>query len=85
MSLSKMLQIGSLCLLTVPLSGCAWGMFNYVEQNVEYRRTTTIGQELKDLQEARDANAISEQEYEKKKKEILSEEFYPMPLIDLDD
>ncbi len=49
------------------LSGCA--MFNSAK--VQQNRTTTIGQELIDLQEARDKGAVSEEEYNKLKDEIM--------------
>ncbi len=50
------------------ISGCAFlnrGTF-------EYTRTTTIGQELVDLQKARDKGVISDEEYINTKKEILA-------------
>ncbi len=49
------------------LSGCA--LFN--KGSVQYTRTTTVGQEIMDLQQARDQNAITEEEYNDAKKEIL--------------
>lgn len=49
------------------LTGCA--MFN--KGSVQYTRTTTLGQELMDLQEARTKTAITEEEYNRAKKEIL--------------
>jgi hypothetical protein len=49
------------------LTGCA--MFN--KGTLHYNRTTTIGQELVDLQEAKTKGAISEEEYVKAKKDIL--------------
>ena len=50
------------------ISGCA--LLNRVD--VEYTRTTTIGQELVDLQKARDKGVISDEEYINTKKEILA-------------
>ncbi len=49
------------------LTGCA--MFN--KGTMHYNRTTTIGKELVDLQDAKAKGAISEEEYIKAKKEIL--------------
>lgn len=49
------------------ISGCA--LFNH--GTMHYNRTTTIGQELVDLQEARDKGAMSEDEYIAVKKEIM--------------
>jgi hypothetical protein len=53
--------------LVCGLSGCA--MLNRVD--VEYHRTTTIGQELLDLQKAKEKGVISDEEYFNTKKEIL--------------
>jgi hypothetical protein len=50
------------------LAGCA--MFN--KGTLHYNRTTTIGKELVDLQEAKAKGAISEEEYAKAKKDILT-------------
>ena len=49
------------------LTGCA--MFN--KGTLHYSRTTTIGKELVDLQEAQAKGAISDEEYTKAKKDIL--------------
>jgi hypothetical protein len=54
--------------LLAGLSGCA--MLNRVD--VEYHRNTTIGQELLDLQQAREKCVISDEEYFNAKKEILA-------------
>ncbi|NLX25657.1 MAG: SHOCT domain-containing protein [Lentisphaerae bacterium] len=54
-------------LMVCGLSGCA--LFN--KGSVQYTRTTTVGQEIMDLQQARDQNAITEEEYNDAKKEIL--------------
>jgi len=48
-------------------AGCA--MFNRTQ--VAYTRTTTVGRELLDLQEAREKGAISEAEYNKARKALL--------------
>ena len=53
-------------LMVVGLSGCA--LFN--SATVSCNRTTTIGQELLDLQEAKEKGVVSEEEYEKLKKQI---------------
>ena len=54
-------------LVIVSLTSCA--MFN--RGTMHYSRTTTIGQELIDLKEARDDELITEEEYIKLKKEIM--------------
>ncbi len=48
-------------------AGCA--MLNRTQ--VSYTRTTTVGQELLDLQQAREKGAISEAEYNKVRKALL--------------
>lgn len=54
--------------LVAGVTGCA--MLNRVD--LEYHRTTTIGQELLDLQQAREKCVISDEEYITAKKEILA-------------
>ena len=54
-------------ILACGITGCAMGN----EGTVHYTRTTTIGKELLDLKEAKDKGAISEQEYNKVKKDIM--------------
>ena len=49
------------------LTGCA--MFN--KGTLQYSRTTTMGKELIDLQEAKAKGALTEEEYAKAKKAIL--------------
>jgi hypothetical protein len=55
-----------LALLVLLVPGCA--LFNSVD--LEYHRTTTIGQELIDLKEALDRGAITATEFEILKEEI---------------
>lgn len=55
-------------MLVSGLSGCA--MLNRID--LEYHRTTTIGQELMDLQKAKERGVISDEEYFNTKKEILA-------------
>lgn len=57
--------IGMGMLVFVP--GCA--MFNM--GTMHYNRTTTIGSELIDLKEARDKEAISEEDYLALRKELM--------------
>jgi len=64
-TLNKWIMAG---VLIAGLSGCA--LFNKVD--LEYHRTTTIGQELIDLQKAKDKGVISDEEYFNAKKEILA-------------
>ena len=65
---TKTASILSGLLLMAGLAGCA--LFNKTE--LHHTRTTTIGKELVDLQEARDKGAISEEEHNKLKKALLS-------------
>ena len=53
--------------LAVPLAGCGGGGAE-TSQNI---RTTTTGQELTDLKNAYDAGAITQEEYEEEREEIL--------------
>ncbi len=54
--------------LAAGVTGCA--MLNRVD--VEYHRTTTIGQELLDLQKAKEKGVISDEEYFNAKKDVLA-------------
>lgn len=64
----KRLAISSLCVIALlGVSACGHGRVK-TTTNVE---TTTTGQQLIDLKTALDDGAITEKEYEKKRKEIL--------------
>ena len=52
--------------LLIGLSGCGGG-----DAHVE-NRTTTVGRELMDLQEARDKGAISDREFETLREKVLN-------------
>ena len=67
MKTAKTLPTMLALLVIVSLTSCA--MFN--KGTMHYSRTTTIGQELIDLKEARDNEVITEEEYSKLKKEIM--------------
>jgi hypothetical protein len=67
MKYTKMMTMVLSLLAMAGLSGCA--MFN--KATVTHTRTTTIGQELIDLQEAREKDMLSENEYDKLRKEII--------------
>lgn len=67
MAIRRMAGILVVLILVSGISGCAMGN----RGTVHYNRTTTIGQELLDLQEAKDKGALSEQEYDKAKKDLL--------------
>ncbi len=55
--------------------GC--GCFN--KGSMTYSRHTTTGQELLDLKEAKDSGAISEEEYEKLRKNVMKEDCKSFP------
>jgi hypothetical protein len=55
-------------LLSATACGCLGG--GNGKQTVE-TKTTTLGQELTDLQKAHDSGAINDEQYEKAKKELL--------------
>lgn len=57
----------TVCAIAVTLTGCA--CFNTV--NSTNNRTTTMGQELIDLQKAKDTGAITEAEYETSKSKLM--------------
>jgi len=67
MKRTKILPTLLALLVIVSLTSCA--MFN--KGTAHYSRTTTMGRELLDLKEARDNEVISEEEYNKLKKEIM--------------
>ena len=67
MTKRRMVTVVALAAVVGGLSGCA--MFN--KGALHYSRTTTIGKELVDLQEAKAKGAISDEEYTKAKKDIL--------------
>ncbi len=57
------------CLFALPLAGCAIGN----TARIDLTRTTTIGQELIDLKEAKDKGAMTEEEYQKAKSDIMKQ------------
>ena len=67
MKVTKIQKIVLSLIMMASLSGCA--MFN--KATVTHTRTTTIGKELIDLQDAKDKGIVSDEEYNKLKKEIL--------------
>ncbi len=67
MTMKRTAAILATIILVSAITGCVGG--NDVE--LYYNRNTTIGRELLDLQEAKDKGAISAQEYEKVKKDIM--------------
>ncbi len=66
--MKRLVLIGAVAAMSVSLAAC--GSHSKTETSV---KSTTTGQELTDLQAAYEGGIISEQEFEKKKKEILKE------------
>jgi hypothetical protein len=62
----KATSLLSLACIVAALGLCSCGGTTKVEN-----RTTTVGQELQDLDTARDKGLITEQEYQQKRKEIM--------------
>jgi uncharacterized protein YceK len=67
MKATKVQKIVLSLIVMVGLSGCA--MFN--KATVTHTRTTTIGKELIDLQDAKEKGIDSDEEFGKLKKEIM--------------
>jgi outer membrane murein-binding lipoprotein Lpp len=59
---------------TVIISGCCGGGKKETKVVTQTTKTTTKGQELQDLNKAKEEGAINEKEYEDAKKKILKEE-----------
>ena len=58
-------------LLGIAMLACITGCASFNRGTMHYNRTTTIGQELIDLMDARDKGAMSEEEYFALKKKIM--------------
>ena len=67
MKMKKIAAILTAIILVSTITGCAMGN----KGTVHYTRTTTIGKELMDLKEAKDKGAMTEQEYNKVKEDIM--------------
>jgi len=67
MTMKRMAVILAVIILVSGIAGCAIG--NKVTMRSD--RTTTIGKELLDLKEAKDKGALSEEEYNKVKKDLM--------------
>ena len=65
----QLLKAALSMLVITSLTGCA--MFN--KNVITSTRTTTIGQELADLQNAKESGAVTEEEYNRIKSNILKE------------
>lgn len=63
----KLIKALSIIFSMAILSGCAIGN----DPTLYHTRTVSIGQELIDLQKARDSQVITEEEFKKAKKELL--------------
>ena len=67
MAMKRIAGILAAIILVSGITGCAMGN----KGTLHYNRTTTIGKELLDLKEAKDKNIISQQEYDKVKKDLI--------------
>ena len=67
-TLSRCLGLAAV-LAAVPLTGCALGN----TWSISLSRTTTIGQELIDLQQAKEKGAIDDAEYARTRTEIMKQ------------
>ncbi len=65
----KLVKILTVLFCIKVLAGCAVAN----EQNIHKTRATTIGQELIDLEKAKDANIITDEEFAKAKQDLLKE------------
>ena len=65
--MKKMVGTFAVIILASGIAGCAVGN----KGAVHYNRTTTIGQELIDLKEAKEKGALSEKEYNEVRKDLL--------------
>jgi uncharacterized membrane protein len=67
MIMKRIVGILAVIILVSGITGCAIGN----KGTMHYNRTTTIGKELLDLKEAKDKGALSEEEYNKVKEDLL--------------
>ena len=67
MKTKRIVGILAAIIVMITISGCAVGN----KGTLHYSRTTTTGQELIDLKVAKDQDALTEQEYDKAKVDIL--------------
>ena len=67
MTMKRIVGILAVIILVSGIAGCAMGN----KGTIHYNRTTTIGKELIDLKEARDKGALSEEEYNKVREDIM--------------
>ncbi len=72
MQLTKVLVVVMILGVGAPLTGCCGGSKTVVTP-ASTQVTTTLGQELQDLEAARQQGAISDAEYEKAKKKLLEQ------------
>ena len=63
-----MMVVAGTALASVLLSGCVVALGNKVP---EQDRKATLGKRLSDLKQARDSNALTEEEYQAAKKRLL--------------
>jgi len=67
MTMKRIVGILAVIILVSTIAGCAMGN----KGTIHYNRTTTIGKELIDLKEAKDKGALSEEEYNKVREDIM--------------
>ena len=67
MKLNRLVNLSALAVLAGTLTGCILAVGN----SDRLRSPAILGQELTDLKKARDANVISEEEYQAQRKRLL--------------
>lgn len=67
MKINRLVNLSILAMLAGTLSGCILAVGN----TDRLRSPATLGQELTDLKKARDANVISEEEYQAQRRKLL--------------
>jgi len=72
----NLIKVSSIFFTIAILSGCAIAN----DPSVHHTRSTTVGQELIDLQKAKDNNIITDEEFEETKSDILKSSTFKLDL-----